>query len=102
MTLDDLLDEGGAVLLSYLNPDGSGNGDWIRRPDGTLIRRDPPWESAGALRARAGLVDHDEELVAVVDERVVWCASCGYAIDAHDDEWMRCPTEAEAREAYGR
>jgi hypothetical protein len=88
-------------IVGYANPDGSGRGNWSaeRRPDGTLIRREPEWFSAGALRARAGIVEHGEELVAVIDEGEVWCPACGYATDLHDG---RCPTEAEAREAWGR
>jgi len=72
-----------------------------RRPDGTLIRRDPDPFSAAALRARAGIVEHGEDLVAVIDEGEVWCPDCGYATDLHDDMWGTCPSEAEARAAWG-
>lgn len=90
------------VIEGFVNPDPTarGRGNWIRRPDGTLIRLAPPWESAGALRARAGMVDHDEDLVGVIDETDVWCSRCGYSFEIHEPDG--CPTEAEAREAYGR
>jgi hypothetical protein len=74
--------------------------DLDRRSDGTLIRRDVDPFSAAALRARAGVIDHGEELLAIVDEREVWCVDCGYGLDWHDAD-ARCPTEAEARERSG-
>jgi hypothetical protein len=54
------------------------------------------------------VIEHDEKLVAVIDVDEMWCADCGYAWSIHpadeiaDGMALRHPTEAEAREAWGR
>lgn len=99
-------------IIGYLNPDGSGQGDWLRRPDGTLIRLEPDRFSAGELSRRAGGSHPDHVSGASQDaggipigpwrhdDDGLWCLSCGYALEIHE-EGADCPTEAAARAAWG-
>jgi hypothetical protein len=77
-------------------------------PDGTLVRREPDRFSAGELARRAGEIHPDlvpsanQDPVGpwLHDDDGLWCPSCGYALDVHE-EAADCPTEAEARTAWG-
>lgn len=80
------------------------SGTWIRPA------RDP--FSAAALRGEPDVLA-DDALLDFIDREEArieeaWCPMCSYAIDAHvetadrDVTFWRCPSEAEAREAYGR